>query len=377
MIYLDNAATTNHKPQTVLDAVNNCILNYSVNPNRGGGKRALELSKILYDIRCKISLLVDGYGADRVIFTHGCTDALNLAILGTAKKGHVVITATEHNSVLRPVMQLFKKGIADISVVTPDEEGNISAQSIENALREDTYLVCVSHASNVTGKAQNLQEIGLVARRRNLLFLVDCAQSMGYFPLDMNKCGVSMAAFGAHKGLHGLQGAGVLVVSDKVALKPVIFGGTGTESQNVYQPTTFPDGFEPGTLPCPAIVSMGAGIDAWLSDWKRRGETIQAMQALILAGLKSIPNVKLLSKANRSGIVAFDVGNTDSNAVADCLSEKFDVVTRGGLHCAPLMHKFLGTDSQGAVRASVSYATTKQDCFCLLNAVEHIAKRGL
>ena len=377
MIYLDNAATTNYKPQNVLQAVSDCIANYSVNPNRGGSKAAIELERKLYDVRNKISLLVNGYGAERVIFTSGCTAALNLAILGTAKKGHVIVSATEHNSVLRPVMQLYKKGVVDVTVVPPDENGIVTAQSVENAMRKDTYLVCVSQASNVTGTAQNLKEIGNMAQRRDVMLLVDCAQSMGYFPIDMRRCGVSMAAFGAHKGLHGLQGAGALVVADGVDVKPVSFGGTGTESENVYQPTTMPDGYESGTLPCPAIISMGAGIDGWIADWRKRADVMQEMQNTILDGLGRIPEVKLYGKPNKSGIVAFNVGEADSNAVADYLSERYDIATRGGLHCAPLMHKYLQTEKQGVVRASVSFVTTKQECYKFLNAVEQIAKRGM
>ena len=236
--------------------------------------------------------------------------------------------------------------------------------------------MCVSHASNVNGDSQKLYELGIVARQNNMLFLVDCAQSMGYFPIDMNKCYVDMAAVAGHKGLHGIQGAGALIFNKRCKLRPIRFGGTGTESESYYQPETLPDGLESGTLPCPAILGMSAGIDYWLSNWQNNRDNIAETQSIILDGLKQIKNVKLYSKQNHSGIVAFNVGNTDSNEIADELSNKYDIAVRGGLQCAPLMHKYLGTLNQGVVRASVSAVTTKNDCYSLLNAIEFLSKRN-
>lgn len=375
MIYLDNAATTDYKPQCVIDAVTDCIVNYPYNPNRSGNKQALVLQQKLYETKRKLSLLANNDSANNVAFTNGCTEALNLAILGTAKRGHIIISTREHNSVLRPVMQLEKKGFVKVSVAEPDENGEITADEISRLIREDTYLLCVSHASNVNGDSQKLYELGIVARQNNMLFLVDCAQSMGYFPIDMNKCYVDMAAVAGHKGLHGIQGAGALIFNKRCKLRPIRFGGTGTESESYYQPETLPDGLESGTLPCPAILGMSAGIDYWLSNWQNNRDNIAETQSIILDGLKQIKNVKLYSKQNHSGIVAFNVGNTDSNEIADELSNKYDIAVRGGLQCAPLMHKYLGTLNQGVVRASVSAVTTKNDCYSLLNAIEFLSKK--
>lgn len=377
MIYLDNAATTNYKPQSVIDAVNDCIVNYSFNPNRSGNKQAIILQQKIFDARRKISLLANNDSANNVVFTSGCTEALNLAILGTAKRGHVIISTREHNSVLRPVMQLQKKGYVEVTVAEPDENGEITADVIARHIRQDTYLMCISHASNVNGDSQKLYELGILARQNNLLFLVDCAQSMGYFPIDMNKCNVDMAAIAGHKGLHGIQGAGALVFNKRANIRPIRFGGTGTESELVYQPETVPDGLESGTLPCPAIIGMSAGVDFWLANWQHNRDVILDTQSLILQGLKQIKNVNIYSRLNNSGIVAFNVGNIDSNEVADELSQKYDIAVRGGLQCAPLMHKYLGTSRQGVVRASVSCVTTKADCYALLNAVEAISKKSL
>lgn len=376
MIYLDNAATTNHKPQQVIDAVVECLTKYSFNPNRGGSKQSVELQQKLYETRRNISLLVNNDSEQRVVFTSGCTHALNLGIIGTAKRGHIIITATEHNSVLRCAMQLQKKGFVEISIAQPDENGEITVNEIEKYVRKDTYMLCVSHASNVTGKAQKLYELGRFARQNNILFLVDCAQSVGYFPIDMAKCYVDMIAFGAHKGLHAMQGAGALVFNKRVTPRPIIFGGTGTESENYYQPSSLPDGLESGTLPTPAILAMNAGISWWAKNWQSNRKKIEETHQIILKGLSQISDVQIYSKSNRSGIIAFNIGKRDSNEVADILSQKNDIVVRGGLHCAPLMHKYLGTFKQGIVRASVSCVTSLQECYALLNAVEYIAKRN-
>ncbi len=375
MIYLDNASTTNYKPPEVVNAVVECLTKYPFNPHRGG-KVSLELQQKIYDVRKKLSLLCNNDSENHVVFTSGCTEALNLAILGTARRGHVIASATEHNSVLRPLMQLKAKGIVDVTVVAHDHTGQITVECLQKSLRKDTYMLCVNQASNVTGKAQNLKEIGAFSRAHNLLFLCDCAQSMGYFPTDMAKNNVDLVAIAPHKGLHAMQGVGALVFNSRAIPKPIKFGGTGTESHLLTQPATLPERLESGTQPCANILSLGAGIDWWLNNHKQNIENIALCQSILLQGLKSIPNVKLYSETNKSGIVAFNVGQIDSNVACDYLAEKYDMVLRGGLHCAPLMHEHLGTSHQGIVRASVSCVTTKQECYTLLNAVEGLTKLG-
>ena len=311
-----------------------------------------------------------------VAFTGGCTAALNLAILGTASRGHIIITATEHNSVLRPVMQLKKKGYVEVSVAVPNDQGEITADEIARLMRPDTYLVCVNHASNVTGTSQKLFDIGQLCRKRNVMFLVDTAQTMGYLPLDMTKNCIDMVAIAAHKGLHAIQGAGALIFNERAIPRPINYGGTGTESHLYFQPSTVPDCLESGTLPCPAIMAMSAGVDWWLQNWKENREKITQMQQELLNGLKQIKKVAVYSRQNYSGIVAFNVEKRDSTEIADTLSDKYDIAVRGGLQCAPLMHKYLGTLQQGVVRASASCVTTKEECYAFLNAVELTAMSG-
>ena len=374
MIYLDNASTTNYKPQPVIDAVVECLTKHPFNPHRGG-KVSLELQQKLIATRQKLTLLFNNPGGN-VVFTSGCTEALNLAILGCARRGHIIVTATEHNSVLRPVMQLKAKGIVDVSVVNPDASGQITVESLQKVLQKDTYMLCVNQASNVTGKAQNLRDIGLFARKNNLIFLCDCAQSLGYFPTDMAKNNIDMVAIAGHKGLHAMQGVGALIFNNRVTPKPIKFGGTGTESHLLTQPTTLPDGLESGTPACANILSLDAGIDWWLQSYKDSAKNITCCQNLLLEGLKCLPNVSVYSTPNKSGIVAFNVGKIDSNIVADYLAERHQIVVRGGLQCAPLMHQYLGTYNIGVVRASVSCITTKQECYALLNAVQGLLQHN-
>lgn len=374
MIYLDNAATTNYKPQSVVNAVTDCITKYSFNPNRSGCKQALELQQMLYDARKKLSLLYNNDSENHVAFTSGCTQALNLAILGNARKGHIITTCTEHNSVLRPIMQLKRKGYVDVSIVSPNENGDITVESISKVIRRDTFMLCVSHASNVTGRYQKMDELGAFARKRNIILLADCAQSAGYMPLDMKRCNVDLVAIAGHKGLHGIQGAGALIFNNRAIPRPITFGGTGTESHLYYQPTTVPDCLEAGTLPTPAILAMSAGIDYWLDNWKANRENIIKTQQIILNGLNEMKNIKVYSETNFSGVIAFNISNNDSGEIADELSQQYDIAVRGGLQCAPLMHKWLGTIEQGVVRASTSSTTTESDCYALLAAVEQISK---
>ncbi len=374
MIYLDNAATTDYKPREVIDAVTSALTEYPYNPNRGGGKSAVELQRKLLEARRKISVLVNNDSEQHVAFTSGCTAALNLAIMGTARRGHIIITSTEHNSVLRPVMQLRRKGYAEVTVVSPRFDGKIAARDITDAIRADTYLVCVSHSSNVTGQSQNVGEIGRALKEYGVIFLVDCAQSAGYLPIDMTADCIDFAALPAHKGLHGIQGAGALAFNGKTIPKPVVFGGTGTESNLLLQPSTVPDGLEAGTLPCPAILAMSAAITWWADNWQENLKIIAERQSLIAEGLAAIPGVSVYSRQNNSGITAFNISSVDSAVVADALNERYDIAVRAGLHCAPLMHKWLNTFDTGAVRASVSCKTTKEECYLFLSAAEKLAK---
>ena len=369
MIYFDNASTTRFKPQCVLDAVNQAIVN-SCNANRTAS--GCQAGEDVYQVRKILSMLYNNDSPTHVALTSGCTEALNLAIIGRARRGHVVISATEHNSVIRPVYQLAAKGYCTVDVVEPDASGQVTDEQLAKVITDKTTLVCISHASNVTGCVQNLSGISSICHKNGALLLVDCAQSVGYLPLDMAKKGVDMVAIGSHKGLHGIMGAGALIFGEHCVPRPIKYGGTGTESHLVTQPTTLPESLESGTLPIPAIVSMGQGAKWYVQNHHQISQHIAQMQQLLFDGLSRVKGVAIFSKPNPSGIVAVDVQGQDSAVVADILASNFNVAVRGGLHCAPLMHKHLGTDKKGLVRISVGVDTSKNDVLHLLQAINSI-----
>lgn len=377
MIYFDNAATTHYKPQCVIDAVHLALTKLNVSAHRGTSRASLALEEKLQETRMLATAVAGGKDATAV-FSQNCTTALNLAILGTARRGgHVVASATEHNSVLRPLMQLKSKGIVDVSVIYPNEHGQVVPQSVVDALRPNTYLVTVNNVSNVTGTRQQIGAISHAVKqeKKDVLVLCDCAQSVGYVVLDMAKDGIDMMAFPTHKGLHGVQGCGVLVFSNRVHPLPVVFGGTGSQSNSLLQPKSLPDGLESGTLNTPAILGANAAIRWWATNHKSNASKLVQLQQSLLDKLSTLPQVRVYSQPNQSGIVAFNVKNWDSAVVADYLSTHHDAATRAGLHCAPLMHKYLKTLGRGVVRASLAVDNTLSQVDSFVNFVEDLCKK--
>ena len=371
MIYIDNAATSRFKPRGVVKAVNSALVN-SANPGRSGHNDAINALQKVYDTRKRVSEFV-GCSNGEVIFTSSCTEALNLAIFGTARKGHIVTTVLEHNSVLRPLYKLEHEKIITLTVIEPDNSGKINPKDIEKAIGLDTYLVCVNNVSNVTGLETDIAEIGKVTAKKGALFLVDSAQSLGHKKIDMDAMGIDILAAPGHKGIHGMQGTGFLAYSGRLRLNPLKYGGTGTNSESVYQPTTPPEAFESGTLNTPGIASIYEGInwtDKHISEIERK---FTSLTDTMLNGIKNIKGVKLYS-TELNGIAAFEIEGKDSSSVCDIMNEKFNIALRGGLHCAPLMHNYLGTLEQGLVRASLGWINTENDVVKLLNAIEKIVK---
>ncbi len=375
MIYLDNAATTGYKPPQVIQAVADTLANVSANPGRSGHKLSTQAMMTVMKTRQAVCDFVNGYSPDKVVFSLNCTTALNLAIIGSVKKGcHVITSLSEHNSVLRPLVELQKRKIVDVTFLVPDNQNKISPADVKNAIRKNTTMIVLGHISNVTACKQDIEAIGKIAKLHDLLFIVDGAQSVGYTPIDMQKQNIDMLAFPAHKGLHGPMGLGCLCFGKKMP-RPIVFGGTGTDSHMPLQPTTTPEGFESGTQNLPAIAGLNAAIN-WHNETNcTHSQKRQIFARMIFDGLHSIKGVNVLSSpCFESGIVSFSFDNLNSLAASDLLDERFDVATRAGLHCAPLVHKHLGTDKDGLVRASVSAQNTKQEIFDFLNGVEQIAK---
>jgi len=370
MIYMDNAATVRFKPKSVINAVAS-ELKHSANPGRSGHRDAIGALERIYSTRTEVAKFV-GCEDGEIIFTGGCTEALNLAIFGTARSGHIVTTALEHNSVLRPLFKLEKEKIVKLTVIEPDISGRINPKDIERAITLDTYLVVVNHISNVTGLETDIAEIGRVTAKKGTLFLVDGAQSLGHKRLDMKEMGIDMLAAPAHKGLHGMQGTGFLAYSGRLRLNPLKYGGTGTNSESVYQPSAPPEAFESGTLNTPGIVALREGVIWTDNNFTAIEKKLLKLTDKMFRGLKAIKGVKLYSNS-LNAIAAFEIEDRDSSRVTDIMSERYNIALRSGLHCAPLMHNYLGTLDRGLIRASLGWNNTESDIDKFLTAIERIA----
>lgn len=379
MIYLDNSATTNHKPFCVKkDVFLSLTKKYSANPNRSGYKISNNLASKILNVREKLTNHFNCECIENCIFTSGCTEALNLAILSSyIQGGHVITTSYEHNSVLRPLHKLQEENKISLTILKPNKNGEINLKDFENALRPSTYLIACTYTSNVTGYTNKIKEIGYFCKDNNLLFLVDCAQSAGHEIIDMQKLNIDFLAIAGHKGFYALTGIGALLVSNrgKKFLKPIKYGGTGTNSNSPLQPNDFPDGFESGTCNTTGILSLGAGISFVEKKQEKINATIYRLTKFLFEQLQTIKEVKIYPNNNfNSGVVSFNIENYASNDVGNFLNEKFNICVRTGLHCAPLIHKFYGTINTGMIRVSLSYFNTKKDINKLIYALKYFIK---
>lgn len=375
MIYFDNAATTFFKPPEVINAAVNTVKNLSVNPGRAAHFLAVKGSALLWRAR---TIIADFFGCNdptRVIFTSGCTHALNAAIFGCNLYGkHVITTALEHNAVLRPLFELKRRGHISLTVIAPGDDGTIDPAGVLQALRPSTALVAVTHVSNVTGAVNPVEKIGEICRKNGVLFLVDAAQSAGHIPIDVRKYDIDMLAVPAHKGLHALPGCGALILSEKAEITPLIFGGTGTNSSSLVQPASYPEGMEAGTLNLPGVAAMARAAKLCKNRFTLRRQKLASLTSLLYNGLKDVKGVRIYSpESSPSGIVSFNLRQFDSGEVADILSEKYRACVRSGLHCAPLIHRAFGTEQKGMVRASLSYCNTEQEVSAFIKAIEEIS----
>lgn len=347
MIYLDNAATTYYKPLEVKQAVNQAMNLYTANSGRGAYRVAQMSAEKIFEVREKV-LKFFNTNNHSCIFTSGCTSALNLGILGSVKQGgHIITTYLEHNSVLRPLESLKNLGKIDYTVLE-----NLDKESFEKAILSNTYMIVTTQASNVTGERVNIKMVNELCKKYNLLHLVDTAQGAGHIFEDLSN--VDMIAFAGHKGLYGIGGVGGLIVKNTIKLQPIMFGGTGTASESLIQPIGIPEGFESGTLANIPIISLGAGIDYVTKNKKSIVTKENILNKALSEMLNGLKFVTTYYSQNSTGVYSFNVMNYDSSFVSDYLSEKFNICTRSGLHCAPLVHKYFNTQNKGAVRVSLS-----------------------
>ncbi len=378
MIYLDNAATSFPKPERVYKAVDKCLREYGANPGRSGHKLALKAGRAIYETRELICKLFNIDNPMQVIFTSNATDSLNLAIKGVLKEGdHVITSGMEHNSLIRPIKALEEIGVEN-TIVKCSKEGIIKIDELKKAIKKNTRLIALAHASNVTGNLIPIEEIGNIAKEKDILFMVDAAQTAGIYNIDVKKMNIDLLACPGHKGLMGPQGTGILYVREGIILKQMKEGGTGSKSESLLQPEIVPDRYESGTPNTPGIVGMGAGVEFILEkgiDNIRRHE--EELTEYMLNELKSIKNVKIYGTKDakkQASVISINIGDLDSSEISYILDQAFDIAVRSGLHCAPLAHKSLGTFEQGTVRFSIGYFNKKEDIDKAISAIKSICE---
>ena len=363
-IYLDNAATSWPKPESVYAAVDHVQRTIGAPAGRGGYQQVTEALRIVDKTRAAIARLINADAADNVVFTFNGTDSLSTAIFGLLNKGdHVVTSVVEHNSVLRPLKQLESDGTIEVSYVGCNETGTIDVQEVVDAIRPDTRLVCLIHVSNVTGSIQPLHGVRAgIEKSKNpdAVFLIDAAQSLGHLEIDVQALGCDVLAAPGHKGLLGPLGTGILFVSDRVSaeVQPLRFGGTGTVSSLESQPMQMPHKFEAGNLNVPGIAGLLAGVEFLSSDAGNSAkQNLLRNSKLLLDGLLAIDGLALQgyrTMKQRVGVFSFTIPGFDCHEAANVLESVAGVQSRAGLHCAPLLHRALNTENiGGTVRLSV------------------------
>lgn len=399
MIYLDNAATTMQKPAAVAEAVTAALQSFG-GVGRGVHGASIGAGMSVYMARAAVAKLLGAPNASRVAFGINATEALNTAIMGLMNPGDVAVTtAASHNSVLRPLFRLRDEQDCEIRIAAIDEHGQLdwdsylgllgvreqdgefvcadSAEAAEGVAGAPVKLVVATHSSNLTGDIYDAPRMAAAAHAAGALFILDAAQTAGVVSIDMAKDGYDVVCFTGHKSLYGPQGTGGLAVAEGVEIRPLKEGGSGMKSYEERQPEVMPERLEAGTLNAHGLAGLAAGV-AYVQehgvDQIRR--QIQQLTKQLEDSLRAIPGVVVYGGVPeaRTGVVAFNVGEIDSALVADVLSNEYQIATRAGAHCAPLMHQALGTVNQGAVRMSLSSFTTEEDISAAVAAVRAIAQ---
>lgn len=370
MIYLDNAATTHKKPLQTIVAVIKALTVYNSNPSRGSHKLSVKTSQKIEECRNNIKKFVNAPDSASVVYTYNCTEAINYCILGTIKSNdHIIISTFEHNAVVRTIASLKKKKVS-YSVATPDQDGNITIETIKKLKKDNTKLIIINQTSNVTGKTTDLYDIGKYCRENNILLLTDCAQSGGHKKIDMQKNNINFVALAGHKGLYGTQGIGALIINNASPL-PIKFGGSGTNSISETMPPYYPEMLEAGTINTPGILALDAGIKYVNKNIDKINKKTDELSKILIDYLKSNNNYILYSDYDCAGVVSFNHKHIDTADVVNILNEH-NICVRGGLHCNPLTHKYLGTTDSGTVRVSISHFNTKKEIIKLIKILNLI-----
>ena len=379
MIYLDYAATSGRKPDQVYTAVDQAMRERSGNPGRSGHKLSLAAGEKVAEARFLCSRLFHAESSETIAFGFNTTEALNLGILGIVKPGdHVITSSLEHNSVARPLEHLKDEG-AEVTKINADLEKGVDPDEVEAAIKDNTRLVVMTHISNVTGTVNDVAAIGEICRRHGVTFLVDAAQSAGARPIDVQAMKIDMLAFPGHKCLLGPQGTGGLYINPNVDLKPLITGGTGTQSELLHQPLSRPERYESGTLNVPGLAGLAAGVDFIM---KTGIDVIQEKErsliSRLLDGILPYDNIKIygsVSADDRAPVLSLTIAGYEPQDISIYLDQIFDIGVRSGLHCAPYAHEAIGTlNTGGTVRISPGYFTTEEEIDACIEALGIIAR---
>lgn len=376
MIYLDSAATSLLKPPGVAEAVSNAVMTLG-GAGRGGHGPAHEAALCLYRTRSRLAELLGAADPSEIAFTSNATQSLNTAICGLIHPGdHVITTVCEHNSVLRPLYRLEKEGVL-LTVISADRQGHPDYEAIRAACRPETKAIVITHASNLTGNLTDISRVSRIAREQGLLLIVDAAQTAGTIPIDVQRDGIDVLCFSGHKGLMGPQGIGGIYVRRGVKVRPLCVGGSGVKSFEQEHPEQMPEALEAGTPNAPGAAGLLAAIE-----WQKAigtaaiREREQMLTGRFSSQVMEIPGVICYGDpdcAHRTATVAINIEDLDSQTVSAWLWEDYGIAVRGGAHCAPLMHRFFGTEAQGMVRFSFSYFNTEAEIDQAVLAVRELA----
>lgn len=376
MIYLDNAATTMRKPKVVVDAVCQALCSVG-NSGRGAHGGALDASRIVYETRQTLAELFRAEHPARIAFTANATESLNIAIKGILDSGdHVITTELEHNSVLRPLYEMEKRGV-ELTILKSDAEGKIKVSELEDSIKANTKAIVCTHGSNVTGNLVDIGKIGEIAHGNGILFVVDASQTAGVFPIDVSKMQIDILCFTGHKGMLGPQGTGGIYVREGVEIRPLLSGGSGVHSYQREHPCEMPTALEAGTLNVHGLAGLHASVSYIQEigmDTLRKKE--QELMWEFYEQVRKIEGIQVygdFSGKERCPILSLNVRDYDSGEVSDALYTEYGIATRPGAHCAPLMHRALGTVEQGMVRFSFSHYNTFEDVGQAVKALRQIA----
>lgn len=374
MIYLDYAATSFIKPKAVYQAVNEAMMTCSANPGRGGHTPSVRAGELVYGVREKLCRLFHVNTPEQFAFFPNTTTALNAGIKGILSPGdHVVVSSMEHNSVMRPLEAMRRRGIISYTLVPADKNGELVPADFVRAMRPNTKLAICTHASNVCGNCYELASISRLVHEQGVYFMADAAQSAGILDIDASQA--DLLAFPGHKGLYAPQGSGALYVREGIQLNTVTEGGTGSQSELLLQPEDMPDRLESGTLNVPAIAGLGAAVDFILAEGiSTIYEHEQQLMGYFTEKMKNMKQVECYGSDNRVAVLALNVIDMDCIDVAEELNTRYGIAVRSGLHCAPAAHRSLGTLKTGCLRFSFGYFTTKKEVEQAVNAMFHIIK---